>query len=54
MKSNDLLKWVFACFVIWYVLRRTDVGREFDTDMRAIPQQLGVAEGLKSAIELVK
>lgn len=54
MKTNDILKIGLAAFAFWYLTRRTDLGQEFIGDVGALPQQLGVAEGLKSAIQLTK
>ena len=54
MKANDITKIILGTFVIWYLLRRTNLGQAYVTDMAAIPRQLGVAEGLKSAAQFVK
>ena len=54
MKANDITKIILATFVIWYLLRRTNLGQAYVTDMAAIPEQLGVAEGLKSAVQFMK
>jgi ABC-type uncharacterized transport system permease subunit len=52
--TKTLTKYFLITFAFWYLLRQTKVGLAFSTDMTAIPQQLGVTEGLKSAIQLVK
>lgn len=48
MSSNTIIKAVLVIFVVWYLLRRTTLGKAFSADVAAIPQQFGVAEGLKS------
>ena len=49
--TSKLYAFLFITFVLWYVLRRTSLGKAYSTDMLAIPQQvLGVGEGLSSAI----
>lgn len=40
---------LLVTFGLWYFLRRTSLGSAYASDMYAIPQQLGVAEGLRSA-----
>jgi hypothetical protein len=52
--AKTLAKVLFGAFVFWYLSRRTSLGQAFTTDVAAIPQQLGVAEGLKSAIQFTK
>jgi hypothetical protein len=54
MEANDITKIILGSFIIWYLLRRTNLGQAYATDMAAIPQQLSVAEGLKSAVQFVK
>jgi hypothetical protein len=54
IETSGIAKVFLYSFAIWFILRRTDIGQAYSSDMAAIPQQLGVAEGLKSAIQFVK
>lgn len=40
---------LLVTFALWYFLRRTSIGSAYAREMWAIPQRLGVAEGLRSA-----
>jgi len=40
---------IAGTFIIWYLLRRTQLGSAYARDMWAIPQYFGLAEGLRSA-----
>lgn len=52
--SSSIINILLASFVLWYLLRRTNLGQAYSSDMYAIPQQLGVAEGLKSAANFMR
>jgi hypothetical protein len=53
-RAKTLTYILLGSFVLWYLLRQTSLGKAYSSDMAAIPQQLGVAEGLKSAIQFAK
>jgi hypothetical protein len=52
--TKTIGKWLVVTFVLWYLLRQTTLGSAYSRDMMAIPQQLGVAEGLKSASQYIR
>lgn len=52
--TKTVTKYLLITFVLWYLLRQTSLGRAYSGDMLAIPRQLGVAEGLKSASQYIK
>lgn len=52
--TKTIGKWLVVTFVLWYLLRKTTLGSAYSSDMMAIPGQLGVAEGLKSASQYIK
>jgi hypothetical protein len=54
IETSGIAKLVLWSFVLWLLLRKTSLGQAYSTDMAAIPQQLGVAEGLKSALQFMK
>ena len=47
--SKKFYSFLLVTFVLWYLLRRTNLGRSYTRDMFQLPGLLGAGEGLGSA-----
>lgn len=50
--SSQISSFLLVTFVLWYLLRRTNLGSDYTRDMMNIPRNIG--EGLQTTQEYIR